>query len=625
MRKKIVAILLSIVTCFGLMTGCALFEYDSERDYSQAAVTVASYDITETYSDGKTKTYTADEKKIYKYELVSYYNQVASTLINNYKYTPAQVVEYVLSQLVQQTIVLNEVNAQIYFGNIVLGVHDENEIKKNVYSAIDSQLFSLKNEILSSRGETTSSQGDSSDSSEKTETTYPVKEEKTVGEYDDYTREELIAEALSDGRSIVKAGDEKAVQKLNEFTKNKLVYLLEKDDLNKEDVWEPAKITYPGVYGTEDNKSLEREAVRRFLTFLRTTVTNDYRVDETERAKCLTDLDRLDAIADEKGITAVYPELYKGNPDDNDGKGAVIEYFIGSSYRNNAKIDLLRDYITYNVDVTDEEVAAKYDELLAGQKANFNADSSALSKAISNKETVVYYPANTDIYFVKHILVPFTETQKSLLTARLKENSLYTEEQKAAIKKEFGNSITGYVHEGGENSGNPLTLAEIYADVKRTMSAASGSLCDKERAFEDLIFKYNTDTGIFNNELGYSVKVTTGDKYDEQYMREFSLAAKSLYEAGVVGAISEPAITDYGAHIVYLAQVIPSSGKTLGLNDYLTYGRYTKVSEKIESDLRTEKTNNYFSEWQQTKIGNYLNTDKVITYNDKVYSDLTKA
>ena len=108
-------------------------------------------------------------------------------------------------------------------------------------------------------------------------------------------------------------------------------------------------------------------------------------------------------------------------------------------------------------------------------------------------------------------------------------------------------------------------------------------------------------------------------------MKEFSLAAKSLYEAGVVGAISEPAITDYGAHIVYLAQVIPSSGKTLGLNDYLTYGRYTKVSEKIESDLRTEKTNNYFSEWQQTKIGNYLNTDKVITYNDKVYSDLTKA
>ena len=277
------------------------------------------------------------------------------------------------------------------------------------------------------------------------------------------------------------------------------------------------------------------------------------------------------------------------------------------------------------MDVTDEEVAARYDELLAGQKANFNADSSALSKAISNKETVVYYPANTDIYFVKHILVPFTETQKSLLTARLKENSLYTEEQKAAIKKEFGNSITGYVHEGGENSGNPLTLAEIYADVKRTMSAASGSLCDKERAFEDLIYKYNTDTGIFNNELGYSVKVTTGDKYDEQYMKEFSLAAKSLYEAGVVGAISEPAITDYGAHIVYLAQVIPSSGKTLGLNDYLTYGRYTKVSEKIESDLRTEKTNNYFSEWQQTKIGNYLNTDKVITYNEKVYSDLTKA
>lgn len=623
MRKKIVAILLAIVTCFGLMTGCALFEYDTERDYSQAAVTVASYDITETYSDGETKTYTAPEKKIYKYEVVSFYNQVAPTLMNNYKYTADKVVEYVLSQLVQQTIVLNEVNAQIHFGNIVMGVHSENEIKKNVYSVIDSQLFSIKNEILSSRGETTSSQGSDSDSSEKTETTYPVKEEETVGEYDDYTREELIAEALSDGRSIVKAGDEKAIQKLNEFTKNKLIYLLEKDDLNKEDVWAPEKITYPGVYGTEENKSLEREAVRRFLTFLRTTAENDYRIDETERAKCIADLDRLDAIANEKGITAVYPSLYAGNPDDNDGKGAAMEYFVGSSYRNNAKIELLRDYITYNVDVTDEEVADKYATLLKDQKSKFDADSSALSTAISNKETIVYYPENTNVYFVKHILVPFTDAQKALLTARLNDK-LYTDAQKAEFKKEFGNGITGYVHEGGENSGDPLTLAEIYADVKRTMSAVSGSLYDSERAFEDLIYKYNTDTGIFNNELGYSVKVTTGDKYDEQYMKEFSLAAKSLYEAGVVGAISEPAITDYGAHIVYLAQVIPSSGKTLGLNDYLTYGRYTKVSEKIESDLRTAKTNSYFNEWQQNKIGNYLNTDKVITYHEKTYENLTK-
>lgn len=148
MRKKIVAIILSIVTCFGLLTGCALFEHDSERDSLQAVVTVSSYEITQTYSGKDPIVYKTPEKTIYKYELISYYNQVASTLINNYGYTADKVVDYVLSRLVQQTIVLNEVNAQIEFGNVSLGNHDENEIKKNVYSTIDSQLESIKKKFF---------------------------------------------------------------------------------------------------------------------------------------------------------------------------------------------------------------------------------------------------------------------------------------------------------------------------------------------------------------------------------------------------------------------------------------------------------------------------------------------
>lgn len=629
MRKKIVAIILSIVTCFGLLTGCALFEHDSERDSLQAVVTVSSYEITQTYSGKDPIVYKTPEKTIYKYELISYYNQVASTLINNYGKTADQVVDYVLSRLVQQTIVLNEVNAQIEFGNVSLGNHDENEIKKNVYSTVDSQLESIKKEILSSRGETVASDDENS-SSDESSTTYPVKEEETEGIYAGYDRERLIDEVTS-RRTIIKVTEattaELRAQKIREFTNNKLIYLLEKDDLNKEDAWTPEQLTYPGLYGSEEEKSLEREAVRRFLTFLRTTVESDFRITDEERAKCVADLDRLDKIADEKGITAVYPELYKGDPDGfENNDGAIMEYFVGSSYRDNAKIQLLQDYITYNVDVSEEEIVAKYNSLLAEQEEKFNADSSALSTAISNKETVVYYPANTDIYFVKHILVPFTDNQKAYLEKKTEEmKTVYEEEAIDEFKQNYGKEIIeGYVHENGENSGDALSLDEIYADINRVMSAAS-SLYDKERAFDDLIYKYNTDPGIFGSEFGYSVKVVDGeDARDSQYEKEFSLAAKALYETGKVGAISEPAITSYGAHILYLARVIPSGGKTIGLNDYLTDGRYTLVKDKVESDLRTEKTNSYFSDWQKEKIGKYLTADKVITYHKKAYADLTK-
>lgn len=626
MRKRIVSILLAAITCFGLLTGCALFEYDSERDYKQVAATVDSYEIAETYSDGTTKKYVTPVKNIYKYELTSYFNQIGSTLMNNYGYTAEGVVDYVLNQLVTQAVLINEADAQLSFGNMSIGVHDENEIKKSVYSVVDQRLFAIKNEILSSRGETTSSQGDAEDSNAETSTTYPVQEEEEIGSYDGMSRAELLAEAVKEGRSIVKADDERAKQKLAEFSNNKLVYLLEKDDLNGEGEWTPAKITYPGVYGTEENKSLEREAMRRFLTYLRETVAEDYRVEEDERAKCLADLDRLDKIASEKGITAVYPELYKGNPDDHDGEGAILEYFVGSSYRDNTKISLLQDYITYNVDVNDEEIAQKYSDLLKTQKAKFDADSSALSTAISNGETVVYYPANSNIYFVKHILVPFTDAQKSELTARLTERSDWNDAQKAAYKNDYGNStITGYAHVNGEDDkSRSYSLSEIKNDIDWTMAAAS-NLKDKERAFESLIYKYNTDTGIFDNELGYSVAVKSGDDYDTQYMEEFSRAAKTLYDNGVVGAVSEAAITDYGAHFVYLAQIIPSDGKTLGLNDYLTPGKYTKIADKIEAELRTEKTNAYFNTWQQNRLGKYLNTDKVITFNESAYADIINA
>ena len=63
MRKKIIAVILSIVVCLSLFTGCSLFEYDNERDYMQVIATVKPITITEGVGSDM-KTYTEEMRKI---------------------------------------------------------------------------------------------------------------------------------------------------------------------------------------------------------------------------------------------------------------------------------------------------------------------------------------------------------------------------------------------------------------------------------------------------------------------------------------------------------------------------------------------------------------------------------
>ena len=112
-----------------------------------------------------------------------------------------------------------------------------------------------------------------------------------------------------------------------------------------------------------------------------------------------------------------------------------------------------------------------------------------------------------------------------------------------------------------------------------------------------------------------------GEEYDTTYMEEFSRAADELYRAGVVGAISQPIVTDYGVHILYLSK-IPTAGEILGLNDYLSYGEKTTIFELLEDELRSTKTQAEFSKWQSSKVGYYQTVKKIVTVNEKAYENL---
>ena len=623
MRRKIICVILAVILSISLFTGCSLFSYDNARDYNQVVASVKSVTITdESSEENKNNPFVTEKKDIYKYELVNMLNSSGQTMIS-YGYTLEQAVDYLVDQLVTRELILNEADAQIHFKNIIWGQNEENQVLQGIYNTVDSQLATIRNEILTEHGEETAdtSSSDTSSTDTSTETTYPVKETEEPGLYDSWSREELIAEVVNRTKGDLTGEALTALnEKVSEYSVYKLRATLENLDLQDVEKWEPDTIRYPGLYGTDDVKSLELEAMRRFISLLKETVKDDYRMTKEQRKIFNEEIAGLEKVGNEKGLSYVYPEL---------GETQLMQFLAGDTYRDNVKIQLLQQYITDSVDVSEEEIVDEYNALLSEQINKYGNDAEAFSTDISggNVDPILYYP-NGNYYYVKHILVPFSDAQKAQLEAyKAGAGTIYGEEAIAAEKEKLGKLVTGYEHRDGENYGKPLTIDQIYADIVSVMKAAEGSLKASDRAFDDLIYKYNTDDGIFGNELGYPVKSVfgEGETYDTTYMQEFSEAADELFRAGKEGAISGPVVTDYGVHILYLSGIIPSGGLTVGLNDYISYGEYTSVREKIEEERRTEKENQMFSVWQNQKIGYYLTVADAVETFEKAYKDLKES
>ena len=151
--------------CLGLFTGCTLFKYDNERDYKQVVATVSSVTITDDSSEeNRNNPFVTKEKKIYKYELVSMLNSNGQNLISSGK-SLEEAVDYLVDNLVTRELILNEADAQIHFGNIKWGQNEDNQVLEGIYTTIDNQLASIRNDILSEHGEETTSTSSSSSSS----------------------------------------------------------------------------------------------------------------------------------------------------------------------------------------------------------------------------------------------------------------------------------------------------------------------------------------------------------------------------------------------------------------------------------------------------------------------------
>lgn len=605
MRKRIICLIVAIVMCCSAFAGCNLVTFDQERDDNKVVISVASYEIKS--PDGQ-KTYKTEESKIYKSNFKTVYNYYTYYYQQYYGYTAEQVVELLVENLATERIVLNLANAYIDFGYISIDTYDRNTIDQNVYTAIDSAISSARTEILEERGITVSDDDDhdhDSDSS-SSDTTYPVKDDD-AGVYDSLTRDELVEMCIARGL-VSKPATDAEQDSLDAITVRQLKDKLTKDDRKSVEKWTPSLSRYPGLNAyDEESRSLELESLKRALKNIKKAVLASLDITDEQAAKVEEEYKHFDDVTNQKGLSYVYGEL----------QGTTTAYlYAGETYEDQQKLTLLEDYITGTVEVTRADVEAVYASTLAAQKSSY-ADETAYEKAISNDTKLLYFP-DSNHFFVKHVLIPFSDAQTTALNAYKNSVEATVKGNYEDYRDRLANEIMSYEHVDGEDFGSPISINTIYNEIENKVNGAA-TLYEKERAFDDLIYKYNTDPGIFGKTYGYMEKYDLGSS-TESYMAEFAAAARKLYEGGVEGAISGKVVTDYGVHVLYLSK-LPKAGEVVGLDDYYTNGKYDSVYSAMEDTALTSKENAAFSQWRSLQIARYYKSDaenaSVVTVNEK--------
>ena len=194
-----------------------------------------------------------------------------------------------------------------------------------------------------------------------------------------------------------------------------------------------------------------------------------------------------------------------------------------------AAYNRLYEYLTGDVEVTDDDVAASYAETVAYDKELYADDPSGYTLQCMYGDRPAYTPEG--IRTVKHILINYLDedAQKISELEALSEKPDDYEQQYEALKQ------------------------QAYANIKDKVDEVMAKIAAGED-FDALVEEYGEDPGM-----------TTDPYKSEGYMvfdgctnlvTEFVESAMALEQIGDVTA--EPALTEYGAHIMlYFSDLAP--------------------------------------------------------------------
>lgn len=598
MLKKIICAMLCLILCGSVFTGCTLIEHNNVKDLQQIVATVKPVVVKN--DDGEV-VFQSKPRNIYKNELNNVLTQnLPNYLQQNTGKTQEDGVNYYLDELLKEQLLIVEAERRVAMGELNWTAKEDAQFMDGIYTTIDNQLNTLEKEIYND-GQTVTEE----EQEENTNTTtYPVKKDETTEEDFTYVKFD------ENGNPVYKL-DEQGNIILDEQGNKTYEYI----------VFKPNKAKYPGMYGSEKTISAQVEAMRQLVVTLQDLVKDDFRDTKEDNIKFAED-DKKIAEAWKTGASVTYSD---GTTVTLPGSAAAVylvlgqthymEYLVGKSLRENMNLMLLQNKLTKSVTITDEVVKTAYDRIVSEQKSSYNSSASAYKTAVTGGTTTIYYNPNETYFYVKHILLPFSDKQTEELAEHAKDPK----------RKEFRDSLVDqtvvYEHiKGEDDKTNPKTVKAVFAEVKAAMEAVKSSPKEAERMFDDLIYKYNTDKGIFDKAMGYAVERNSKD--NSGYMEEFYEAAMELYDGGykVGEMLPTYAVTDYGVHIMYFASTV-TPGVALNINSYQTPGQYKTYYDILKEVSLTAAKNKAYEDFSDTYSTSLLKDEKFVVRYEKRYKD----
>ena len=248
----------------------------------------------------------------------------------------------------------------------------------------------------------------------------------------------------------------------------------------------------------------------------------------------------------------------------------------------------LYEYVVGDIDVTDDELKAEFDSLVAADEAN-DADAYYYENALMSGATVYWHPEG--FRNVRQVLVKFDDAQADRydeITGRISDL-----EAELTAEPAEGEEARATEDIEADIAAAQAELDALYAELQPTADEVVSEF-EAGAAIDDLIHLYGGDPGSVNSDgttNTYAVSAASAS-YDPAFV-EAAMSVES------VGGLSEPTRGMYGLYIVYY-----DSDVTPGAVDY----------ESIKEDLYYTTLENLRTEAYDAQIAAWCEELNVVYY-----------
>lgn len=142
MKKKLFSLVLCLLMCMTVLTGCNLFGTDLETYYNTVVATINySYEL-----NGET---IEESENVTKRELITAYNSYGQDYVNNYGYTQQEAIETTLDTILNRKLMIKDVEVDAKRNNEALfNERETSYLWQSTYDAFYDNLLTYYNEVL---------------------------------------------------------------------------------------------------------------------------------------------------------------------------------------------------------------------------------------------------------------------------------------------------------------------------------------------------------------------------------------------------------------------------------------------------------------------------------------------